>query len=609
MDKIGIDFNSLLPHAIDAFTAVYGEEYYSIISKRINNAVIFSYHDVEGLSDYLLYIEECQRKKFSIKFLDQIGVDIQKYKKDNYTEPLDDEVLNILKHYIYSPHLGFGRNPDLFAPIRAFDLKNGNEPSILLENKIELINYLLGDEHVQITEENFESFAKTNEYLEILKKISELNHIYEKIRLEYNEWKIRLLPYEEYIDQENKRKKVILQKKKDELFEEIFTKLPLPVRISLLNKTVEEQQQAIFGSSDISSKFIIEYLKLEQIEKLRNTDIDTFEKWCIVSCQSNYLSNLGITVPKEFIPKYDSSDNINNYLDFLNQDNIKEYIPSEELISYISATKEKKYEEALREYYTTRKDFIEAIKMNGNHPNNIKIAYENIKSKQICITGSGAIKNGNEFVSVMFFTIGTHFGGMLSHAFMHELGHIIDQSQRGIGFESINDLEKKHRENPYNSAYRKYERFNETLNDIFTIEAVQYLENQGVYLIEPKEFTLSNRGNLNTQMITKNLLQPLIQKFRKQIIKAKVNADSKELTKYIGEENFEELVDTVNKVDNLVKNGLVDKINNSPRDVIVKEYLTQVERVKQIYINIDEYYMSHFVTLPTSSYAEGAKTK
>ena len=39
MDKLNIDFKSLLPYVIDAFSSVYGDEYRSIISKKINNSI------------------------------------------------------------------------------------------------------------------------------------------------------------------------------------------------------------------------------------------------------------------------------------------------------------------------------------------------------------------------------------------------------------------------------------------------------------------------------------------------------------------------------------------------------------------------------------------
>ena len=67
-----------------------------------------------------------------------------------------------------------------------------------------------------------------------------------------------------------------------------------------------------------------------------------------------------------------SEEDITNYLAFLNQDDIRKYIPTDELISYTSSAREKKYKEALREYYTTRKDFVDAMKIFADNSNNIE---------------------------------------------------------------------------------------------------------------------------------------------------------------------------------------------------------------------------------------------
>ncbi|MDE5587016.1 MAG: hypothetical protein K2I72_01435, partial [Bacilli bacterium] len=331
------------------------------------------------------------------------------------------------------------------------------------------------------------------------------------------------------------------------------------------------------------------------------------EKYLLVVSQSVYLKELGITIPDENMLKCESEEDISNYLAFLNEDHIKPYIPSVELISHISSTRERKYEEALKEYYATRKDFTNIMKLVGNDSNYFEFFYARIKNKIVCITRGGATNEKKEFVSVMFYTIRSDCVGLLSHALLHECGHIIDQNQEGIGFESNDDFEENSRRNPYDKAFRKYEKFNEVLNDIFTMEANRYLQDQGIYLIEPPKFTLQDTSNCNTSLITKNLLKPLLQKFRSQVIKAKVNAKPEELTKYIGKDNFEELVDVVNKVDYLSGKGVESKIDKFPEDEMVIEYFEQIERVQQVYMNIDDYYASNFETSPENNYEDSQR--
>ena len=123
MDKLNIDFKSLLPYVIDAFSVVYGEEYRSIISKKLSNSIIVSYQDVEGLSDYVLYLKRCKSRELSIRFLDEIGIDVQKYKKDNYTETFDNKIESILNCLIDSCFC-FSKDSYFWSPLLAFDSNN-----------------------------------------------------------------------------------------------------------------------------------------------------------------------------------------------------------------------------------------------------------------------------------------------------------------------------------------------------------------------------------------------------------------------------------------------------------------------------------------------------
>lgn len=595
MDNFNIDFQSLSKYAIDAFSHVYGEEYRSIIISKINRAFIVYYQNVEGLDDYLSYLKRCKSREFAIKFLDEIGIDVQKHKKKNYTASLDSEIENILEYYIYSIDFCFSDMADYWAPIRAFKKNNDMSPSKLLERKLKLINFLLDDKHDKVTKDNFNEFAETKEYEELLKMIDQINLVYEKILSEYKNWEKQLQPYEKYVEYEKKREESILQKKKDEMFEDIFSKLPSFIKETIAFKTLKEQQNTLLGSGYISSTSIIEFFRHDQMEKLKSNNVKLGEKFMIMFWQSIYLKNMGLLTLEEKMLQCDSEDDVTSYLNFLNQDSIRKYIPSEELISYISSIREIKHEEALREYYTTKEDFTDIIKMFGNNQNNFETIYDNIKNKKVCILGRGATNENNEFISIMFFTIRAYDGGYLAFDFIHEFGHIIDQSEQGVGFESYDDFSSKSpSRNSYDETLRKYECFNETLNDIFVMEVIEFLENQGIYLIEPEEFTSLEKSNCYSSLIVKNLLYPLVQKFRKQVIKAKVNAAPEELLKYIGKDNFENLVDAVNKVDYLARNGVISKIDNSPEDVMVLEYFEQIGRVKQIYISIDDFYDNNF---------------
>ena len=588
MDNISIDLKKVLPFVIEAFTFVYGEKYRDIISDKINNAIIIQHYNIESLKEYILYIEECQKREYAIKFLEKIGVNVEKYKKANYTEELDNKIEKILEYYINDSDFGFSNKTDYFVPLQAFKKDNNTNPKRLLLNKIKIINYLLNDEHELVTEKNFDLFTKTEEYQQILKKIDELNLVYEPLLSEYKKWEEKLKPYKDFIDSETERKKRILEKKKSLLFEDIYPKLPITIKDAISNKPKDEKIATILGPTDISSESIIELFDSNKMEQLKAEDTDFLTKTVILSRQLNYLKNTyGDTIYEK---------EINNYFLFLEEEDIKQFIPSDDLIHFVTLAREKRYEEAIREYYTTRKDFLN-LKEQGFDKDSLEYIYENMKGESVFIYGKGATRSDNKFVSIMFYTIRSDDGGALCYTCMHECGHIIDQNKNGIAFEPYTDFCDNSTENPYDNTCRKYEKFNETLNDIFTIEALEFLHSHGMYLIEPQKFTLEDVSNYNTALITKNLLQPLLLKFRSQVISAKINADQNELTRYIGQDNFEELVDVVNKVDYLSRNGVINKIETSKEDELVKEYFKQVNRAKKIYHNIDDYYDNNYQTL------------
>lgn len=583
MDKLNIDLKSILPHVIDAFTHVYGEEYIAIIQYKIINANIFQYYDLEGLNDYIRDIKEIKKQEMYTEFLKEIGINLE---NENSLATIDDETKRQLED-IVGPFYAFKKEYERRIPLRAFLSNYRFELEDIVVDKIKVFNFLLGDSHETITEKNYNSFKETNEYQELLIKINEYNKLYDEFSEEYRDFEQKLLPYENFIEQERKRKESILKKKKEELFKEILPKLPQSICDDISNKSLDEQMSIILEPRDLAFTTKIEAFSSEKMAKLKDPQVSEFEKESIKGMQLKFLSQFEIYIPNEELIKY----NIDNYLNFLNNDVVKKYIPKEELVDYISAERPKRYEDAIKEYYTTRRDFVEIYKNFEENENNLEHIYEKLKNKIICV--NSALGNGT-FISFMFYSIGRKMLGSLLFAFMHECGHLIDLSEKGCGFEidifSVHDLEK----NTYDEAHRKYEKFNETLNDMFTMEALEFLHKQDIYLIEPRKYTSQDESNCNTFLIVKQLLEPLIQKFRKQVIKAKINTNPDELIRYIGNENYEQLVDAVNKVDYLARNGLVSKIDKSPEDEMVLDYYNEVERVKQIYNNIDDYYANNF---------------
>lgn len=587
-----IDFKDLEPYIIDAYAEVYGEEYYPIIKKRITSSLVILYHDVKGLKDYLKYIKRCKSREYAIKFLNDIGIDVENYKRDNYSKPLSDEVEDILDNLIGPPELGFSNSIDLWAPLKAFDPKNESDKNIILTNKIKLINYLLGKNHEEVTVDNFDEFTKTDDYKKVLKIIDEYNKVYEKLYKEYQEWGKVLEPLECYICYEEKREKDLLEFYKNHLYARVVSELPYAARVSIHKKHPKDRANIALGAGLISYDLGIDYFSSKYINKLSSPDTSMFEKSLIILNQTLYLKGLDVFVPDE-IANISSEEDVKRYLAFINQDDIRAYLPSDELLNRINSFRKEREDKTIKKYITTRVDYKKAIQKFANNTNNKEFIYTLIKEQKTCVAGQGGYSDNNDFFSIMLFTIRDNDYGRVFSKYVHENGHVIDQSKNGLGFESLEDMQGLGPKNPYDKEFRKYEKFNETITDMFMIEVVNKLHDKGIYLIEPYKYLLFDLSNENTAQITKNLLVPLIEKFRSQVIKAKINSDRQELIRYIGENNFEDLVDAVNKVDYLSRNGVIAKIEREVDDPMVIEYKEQVKRVSEIYDNIDKYYKEH----------------
>ena len=526
---------------------------------------------MDGLDDYLSFLKRCKTNELCIRFLKEIGVRVSDDASKNYIRPFDEKTEKILDSLI--SRMPFSKTMTLFhqIPIKAF-MENGNETKDQNKQKLKVIHFLLGEES-SVTEENLQSFSQTEKYQELLKRVQNYNQIYEKLNQEYQEWERTLEPFYQYIESERKRFDAILQKKKEELYHEVYDLLPFALKELLSYKSMEDQT-SILGR-DILTTLEIEYLSEENMNMLFSFDTPFEKKYEIASHQIKYLEQIGFQIDENNF--LNPEEEVNWYLSFLKQKKelIQAWFPSKEAIDFVSLNRKKKYEEGIKEYYTTRVDFLEF--KNILSEKYLTKALEVMQKKQTCILGEGLSIENRGYTSIMLYTLRVADGGNLAYNFLHECGHMIDQNERGVGFEPMNEEESI---NPYDNSFRKYERFNEAINDMFTEEAVDFLHKEGIYLMEPKERTQLDTKNYNTFYLTKQILQPLLKDYREQVIKAKIYTRPKELIRVLGEDHYEELIDIVNKVDFLSRNGQISL-----------EYEELCKRANQLYKQIKE---SHF---------------
>lgn len=404
--------------------------------------------------------------------------------------------------------------------------------------------------------------------------------------------------YKRYVQDETARKKQIQTDKRNTLYSNLENILPADVKKSLDNKysSINEKGEALLGNElgnylgdKLGLKTCPEYFSQEDEEKLNNPLIEEKRKNEIYYFRTRYFERIGATIDKK-LSDFENAKEFYEYL--IQQEDIKKLILPTEIADKMTQLRKKAYEESQKEFIYNSKEFSKNDKLFGDNEDIKKSIYENIEEKRMCVAGNKI--NGN-FVPILFFAIREGEFGLLDYAFLHELGHVIESEKTPEANDWRSGFEKQTNNapnNPYNSKKRKYERFNETIRDMLAIETTGILHKKGIYIFEPKEFVRDAKDH-NTSSVCKSLLTEFLGKYRKDIVDALLHGFTEKLYYKIGEENFEELVDIINKVDYLEdypKLNLTQKLkNNEKDDPIVIEYNKQLERLNQVYANMENY--------------------
>ncbi len=515
-----ITIREKLDDIIDVFTKVYGAQHREIIKERLQNTIYIIYNNLEGVEAYIQFLKECKQKELAVKFLKQIGIDVSK-QGENYAKPLNKEINSLVYEY-------------------------------------------LGDyTHMDLQYENIPQ-SKINGYSKIYKQILD----------EYDKFLKEISSYQEYVDSESKRKFGLQTYYRNLLYTQIEDILPNEIKTFLdrNNNSIMKKSMAFFGE-DLEAQSNVDFFSNYYEEKLRDDSVNQEEKSNIYYYRIKYFEKMGV----ETLKKRDSFETDKLYYEYcMKQEKIRKLIPSPDILEKIIRKKNNITKEMQVEYICHSKDFMQNIKKTGDNLNNRKIMYKSHKDTIIALVGCHYKKKD---LVCLFYTIIKEYRGILDFTLLHELGHAIETENTNIrkyrsGFDFINDNDQ----NPYNPETRKYERFNETIQDIIAKEARKILYEQGNYIIEPKKFSIENVNDINTSNILKKILMPFWKQYREEIIKYRIYGNKEEFFKVVGEDTFEELNDVVNKVDSLLQSNKQFIKGN-----ISIEYEQQLERLKKIY--------------------------
>lgn len=575
MNLLEIDTKKYIPKILEAVIEIWGEEYRNILIEKANKIKNINYIDERGIWYYHQFLEDCIQKYFSLKFLEEIGVDTSEADK-NIRLPLDSNTKEQMRQY-------FGNRcifrPDFWKDAEgmfSFDKEviEDYHKKVVEDGQIKFLNLLRGKE--EITVSNYKQFKETKEYSKLLKQIYHYLDIYKKLDNEMKKYNKKIQKYRDYVDSEDKRKERIMDLKRCELYQEIESELPeaLKEHLNLKYQTLEQKSRSLFP--DLDEKNYIEFFSKKDEESLETENYD------IYALRLYYLRNVGIHNDPYV---YDNSEE--KYKECLNQPGTLGFIPSFELVDRITKTREKKYEEGIKEFVFTSETFLKNFGWFDNLEQTKEYLYNLILNRTK--VANIPLADEKDSYPAIFFTVRPSYNGILDIAYIHEFIHALlyfslYNMEWGTGFDICDSDHAL--PNPYRKDKRKYERLNETITDIYAIKVKNILHKKEIYLFEPKELVDEYDSGWNTSPIVRKMLNPFLESFHHEVILSLVTANYSILLDKIGSDNFEELNDCINKVDYLITCGL-DLENPEHKPELVIEYKKEMSRLEEIYHNMD----------------------
>lgn len=575
------DYAKYISVLSEVFVHIFGEKYRDLIKNRLNTSFFVTniscgcFEHSKDFDNYVFSLKKFYMDKYNRKFIDYVNDCCFFSKKIDY-----DDFSSLFDFFPFDSFFNeFDRDYSISA-LRSFfvniDEYSENNINTIINYQISLINFILDSDN--ITGDNYEEFKKTDKYNELLVILRKLYDYYLNL---YSDYEKDLSPYQNYFDyieiEKNKRKKIVAKYydeiKKYAFFE--FLNVKCDVDVDKLLKHIRVTDESWWEPRDLTVIFhdYYSYSFYNIANYLKCFDIDIYDEYS-VKC-SNILD---IETDKETI-----SNILCKYSDyFFDYDKLKEFINN-------------KYKNLKLELFFSN-DRLDKFLINdfcgsepivvGNNMPNIEYLFNeinDIESGNFITHGNYVVHNELQYLIIFLTPV---FGNFMD-CFVHECCHRLFCINNKCGFDLVDENKKCF------SDKRKYEVFNECLNDIFTNEAMDYLIENDIYFFEDKEFVnLNYKNDMNMPAFIREFVRKFLDKFFDFVVECKFDANIFLLKERFGEDLFEEFIDIINHLFYLSQNKL--DINDSSSNGY-NDYLEDVNRADLILSKMEKAYNSYKV--------------
>ena len=630
-------FRQSIPVFVESFTEYYGEERREEIERLFYNLVFIGYQEPSSLTSKLNYLERNKTKEL----LDEIRVD------DN---------LPFTKEDLFGNNDNFKYNGlmpiDKFVKLLelAKQTKEERRKEFILKGYQNISSFLKDltiDEYIEMytTKKIPDKYENINPYIKknIMFFIDE-NNIDNDLKMAYKNVEKLLLLVDSEIAFENLNEKISSEHFSDlkrialEYQEKIKEYNAYKESFSKLYQSAKEIEESKVTLEKKHYKILIQE-NLDLIPDEEKQDVIDYLKGKNSSEPTivNKLFGYGLKIPgtiENFSKENDAKLNDENTLDFVKNEiknnrikyfklkginlgddynaylideRVKEIWPTEEKVQRFIETKEQCISEYKKDYYLNNPEFKEIRqRLDSIHllDKESDLWNEDIfEEKLTCVSPNIILtEHGYEMIPIVFVDFSMLESENKEHDIIHELNHVLELNLQSISKQEYNGtcgwdelsgkINQTHIETDNSDEKRKYELFNEIINELIAQEICDiHRKNNNEFIFDDQEHCKIK--NTTSYERARFIVIDFFKEFKDKIIQSRGHGNIEIIYDEIGKENFEALNDLVNEFHNKFSGTtyyrLLESFQKEETNELTKDYYDILYRKEEIMNNMHMY--------------------
>ncbi len=555
-----MELKQRIQQALPYFIQIYGEEFKDIIVAGLNRIEPIVYSTVQSKKYAMYNMQAAKRVELTIRFLEYNNIYLSdevktKMIKSNKTDEIEElpDAEKLLRACFGSPEY----REVTYNGIKTIP-REPTDNEYIIEKSVGILKNL----GIYISAEKFNEWILTDEAKEVFARIEKLSEYIDILDIEFREFDKQfddlkpLIEKSDEIERKTNEKYMVEFLKSIEKYTSEYDKKLLELYLSSDKKDWYSFQSKIDIFKVVGNSFdensVIESFSSKADEKMNDPSVSQFSKETIIEDRIKYYRLIGLY--KDQMPKEE----------FLLTEEARVNIPKQEFMDEITA--KKKYFKELAEKETVEitssyKDNLEQIN-NLDLETNVGFTIDKIIKGTMYIDPNTRTVNGYpELVTLLFFSPEGCLQEYIDVTLIHELNHAIElslvdytngKSLYKCGFEFLCTEEDE---------VRDYVEFSEVMNQVIAMEVTEAMHRDGVYLFDNPNTSKIQGGTSYEQQ--RNFIRVFWEKFRKDIIRARVSNNLNSLYHVVGKENFDKLNKIINEYSTLPYFEMMDDVVNN----------------------------------------------